>query len=464
MSDEKSLEPEASLPPEPLPAGTTPPGEVVPENPVLESTSEPALESAADELASEPSAPETVEYASLPLHPELHASIARLGYVKATPIQSAVIPVALQGKDVIGQAQTGTGKTAAFLIPFLNRWREDVHPGPQAIILAPTRELVAQVAEEGKKLAPSPKCKIVPIYGGAGMRSQVDALRAGCAVVVGSPGRVLDHLSRGTLKLDQVWYAVLDEADRMLDIGFRPDIEKILRKCPSDRQTLLMSATMSATVLRLVHRYMVEPTHLSMTPTTLTVDRIRQSFFTVDESRKFELLVRVILRERPRQCIIFCQRKKSSDRLHRDLSRIFESVAVMHGDLAQSQRERIMKRFRTRHIRCLIATDVVSRGIDVSGISHIFNYDLPDDLENYVHRIGRTGRMGKDGIAISFVRPDQGKQLTSIEASINRLISEDRIPGYVAFDRPPDAPAPASPPPPPAPRFGGRGRRYSKRI
>ena len=228
----------------------------------------------------------------LGLASSLLAALDRAGYHKPTPIQAAVIPPALAGRDVIGQAQTGTGKTAAFLLPFFQAWREDETGGPQGIILAPTRELVVQVAEEATRLSPHSGCRAVAIYGGQRIRQQLNQLKAGANLVVGTPGRVLDHLSRGTISLDKVRFAVLDEADRMLDIGFRPDIEKILRRCPTARQTLLLSATLPPPVLRLTTRYMIDPLNINLSPARVTVDKIRQSYFTVDEDRKFDLLMR----------------------------------------------------------------------------------------------------------------------------------------------------------------------------
>src|SRR5262249_19561336 len=226
-----------------------------------------------------------------------------------------------------------------------------------------------------------------------------------------------------------VRYVVLDEADRMLDIGFRPDIERILRRYPRARQTLLLSATVPPPVLRLVHRYMVEPVHINLSPAKVTVESIRQSYFTVDEDKKFDLLLRVIEREQPRQCIIFCERKRWTESLYRQLRQHVRRSAVMHGDLDQSLRNRIMQGFRDGKIVYLVATDVVGRGIDVRNISHIFNYDLPEDPENYVHRIGRTGRLGADGVAIAFVTPEQGRQLTNIENFINRQLEPHPIDG-----------------------------------
>src|SRR5229473_1989183 len=364
---------------------------------------------------------------TLSLTPELLAALDRIGYREPTPIQAALIPEALTGRDVIGQAQTGTGKTAAFFLPFLNTWRDKNEPGPQALILAPTRELVVQVAEEGSRLVPSKHCRVVPIYGGQRFRQQLTEMKQGINIAVGTPGRVLDHLARGTLLLNQVRYVVLDEADRMLDIGFRPDIERILRRCPTERQTLLLSATLPPPVLRLAHRYMIDAEHINLSPTKIAVENIRQSFITVDEDRKFELLLRVMAREHVRQCIIFCQRKRSADKLYQELRKHHKRVATMHGDLPQPMRERIMQAFRDAKIVYLVATDVVGRGIDVTNISHIINYDLPEDPENYVHRIGHTGRMGADGVAIAFVTPEQGEQLTAIENYINTQLEKDQI-------------------------------------
>ncbi len=413
-----------------------------------EATTDPDHESAPP-----PETDPAMTFADLKLTRAVLDAIDQAGYTHPTPIQEAVIPPALRGKDVIGQAQTGTGKTAAFVLPFLARWRPHRLKGPIGLVMTPTRELALQVAKEAEKLAPSKKFRTVPVYGGTGYGSQLRGLTSGCDLVVGTPGRMIDHLQRGSMSLDHVKYVVLDEADRMLDIGFRPDIERILKRCPRERQTLLMSATVPDAIKKLVNRYMTDPIHLQMTPEKPTVDKIRQSYLTVDADKKFELLRRVIEREKPRQCLIFCERKRWADNLYRDLKRVVAKAAVIHGDLPQSQREKIMAAFRTGEIKFLIATDVMSRGIDVEGLSHVINYDLPVDIENYVHRIGRTGRIGRDGIAISFVTPEQGGQLTDIEVMINRLIETDEIPGeWYTPRKVTRAPVVALPPPPPVKR------------
>jgi ATP-dependent RNA helicase DeaD len=399
----------------------------------------------------------------LSLSPPLLEALDRAGYRDPTPIQAAFIPEALTGRDVIGQAQTGTGKTAAFLLPFMNNWRDDNSPGPQALILAPTRELVVQVAEEAARLSPDRHCRAVPIYGGQSFHQQLSLLKRGCNIAVGTPGRLLDHLSRGTMTLEHVRYVVLDEADRMLDIGFRPDIEKILRRCPQQRQTLLLSATVPPPVLRLAQRYMVEPLNINLSPAKITVENIRQTYFTVDEDRKFDLLLRVFDREEPRQCIIFCERKRWVEDVYRMLRKARPRVAAMHGDLPQSMRNRIMQGFRDGKITYLVATDVVGRGIDVKNISHVINYDIPIDPENYVHRIGRTGRIGADGVAVAFVTPEQGDQLTEIERFINKMVEEDQIPGFQTYT-PRVRVEKSETPKPVVPVFGRRIKRYSNRL
>jgi ATP-dependent RNA helicase DeaD len=399
---------------------------------------------------------------TLGLSPAILLAIENASYQTPTSIQKAFIPRVLSGADVMGQAQTGTGKTAAYLLPFFERWKETEQLDPTCLIMVPTRELVMQVCEEAKRLSPNKDLRVLPIYGGKPMDAQLRGLRRGAHIVVGTPGRLLDHLGRRTLRLVHVKYLVLDEADRMFDLGFRDDIRRILRTCPEDRQTLLLSATMPPDILNLAKRYMRKPIiHLQMSPKKVTIDKIRQSYFTVDMHNKFELLLRLIEREKPRQCIIFCERKIGAHRIYEKLCSERKRVAAMHGDLMQSQRERIMKAFKEGKIIYLVATDVVGRGIDVLDISHIINFDLPMDPENYVHRIGRTGRMGKDGVAISFVTPEEGKELTRIEDFINKMIPEDHFEDFQAYEprvRTPQEHKPA------APIFGRRIKRYSQRL
>ena len=374
-------------------------------------------------------------FKKLDLSPEVMQALERAKYVDPSPVQGGVIPVALEGKDVVAQAQTGTGKTAAFVIPILEMLDlESNAPEPQAIMLVPTRELCVQVHDEFEKLAHFLPIRCAAIYGGTPIRRQIERLRKGANAIVGTPGRVIDHISRRTLKLHDVDMVVLDEADRMLDIGFRPDIEKILRACPTERQTLLLSATVPPAIVRISTRYMTDPQTLTFSPEKVAASTIDQFYFTVDQDKKFDLLLRLIEREDPKQAIIFCRTKRGTDRIHQKLSKKFDRVGVIHGDLAQSARNRSMSALREGRVRLLVATDVVGRGIDVSTVSHIVNFDVPQDCDDYIHRVGRTGRMGREGVAYTFVLPDQGEELTRIEMRIDTLLKPDEMPGMVLVD------------------------------
>lgn len=356
-------------------------------------------------------------------------ALSRAGYSSPTPIQSGLIPLALDGFDVIGQAKTGTGKTAAFSIPILEQVDTSFKGGPQALILVPTRELAVQVRDEMVKLAHGRRLRVVAVYGGKPLRGQIDKLHARPHVIVGTPGRVLDHMGRGTLVMNDLECVVLDEADRMLDIGFRPDIERILRRCPSERQTLLLSATVPPPIQRLAQKYMHEPQMLDFSPTEVTVETIDQYYFTVPGERKFELLVRLLKRDQPRQAIIFCRTKRGAQKIYERLRKKIPEVDCIHGDLKQTQRDRVLRTFREGTLRYMVATDVVGRGIDVAAISHIINYDIPQFSDDYVHRVGRTGRMGREGVAYTFVAPEEGSELTRVEQRINRMLVRDEMSG-----------------------------------
>ncbi|MDA0658854.1 MAG: DEAD/DEAH box helicase [Planctomycetota bacterium] len=368
-----------------------------------------------------------LDFGQINLTPRMRESIRRAGYDRPTPVQAGVIPLALAGKDVLAQAQTGTGKTAAFVIPILERLTQGTKL-PQAMVLVPTRELAEQVRTEFVKLAGRDQLCLV-LAGGKALRQQIDQLSKGVQVLVGTPGRVIDHLQRRTLDPREIGTLVLDEADRMLDIGFRPDIEKILRQCPDDRQTLLLSATVPSAVVRIARRYMRKPMAINFSTQQVAVHTIEQHYFTVDRERKFELLSKLLQREKPQQAIVFCRTKRGTEKLALRARSQFEGVGCIHGDMAQSARDRAMLDFRSGRLRILFATDVVGRGIDVSAISHIINFDVPQDCDDYVHRVGRTGRMGRTGVAFTFVTPDEGSELTRIEIRINRLLKQDEIPG-----------------------------------
>lgn len=376
------------------------------------------------------------DFSQLDLSSIMLRAMRRLGYSQPTPIQQQVIPAALDGRDIIGQARTGTGKTAAFSVPIL----ELLDPlsecrNPQAMILVPTRELAEQVYQEMLRLAYGCKTAITVLAGGKHLRRQINQLREGTQVVVGTPGRVYDHIQRRTFRTTDLWCVVLDEADRMLDIGFRPAIEKILRACPKDRQTMLLSATLPPEIQRLTKRYLVDPVHINCSNTQVSVDTIEQRYVSLRQEDKLEILIRLIQREDPTQTIIFCRTKRGTDRLHRKLRELLGSldgfknkkIECIHGDMNQRERDRVFTSLRDGSIDFLVATDVVGRGIDVSTVSHIINYDIPMDCDDYVHRVGRTGRMGREGIAFTFVTPSEGQQLTAIELNINRLLERDSL-------------------------------------
>ena len=411
------------------------------------------------------------DFSNLGLSELMLDALAHAEYTQPTPVQAGLIPKVLQGSDLLGQARTGTGKTAAFAIPILERVERNKQGFPQALILVPTRELAVQVRGEIAKLAFGRKTRVLAVYGGKPIRAQTEKLNRGTEVVVGTPGRVLDHMARGTLKMDGLQIVVLDEADRMLDIGFRPDIEKILRRCPKNRQTLLLSATVPGPVERLSHRYMRDPESLNFSPKELSGETIDQFYFTVDQDRKYELLKRLVEREKPRQAIVFCRTKRGTDRLAMKLGKKQSGVACIHGDMHQGARDRVMQQFRESKIQILIATDVVGRGIDVSGVSHIINYDTPTFCDDYVHRVGRTGRMSKDGIAegvaYTFVTPEEGGELTNIEMRINKLLIRDEIVDFATVRvKESDQKEEVAPTKPPGPQLkkGGRPKRRIRRA
>jgi ATP-dependent RNA helicase DeaD len=375
-----------------------------------------------------------VSFSDLGLSEKSLQRIQTIGFQSPSPIQAAFIPIALKGDDCTGQARTGTGKTAAFVMPILERLDPN-ESRTQALVLCPTRELGEQVANECHRLAANHEYRTAVFVGGRPLKPQLNELQKGVDIAIGTPGRVIDLIDRKALDLQSVKIVVLDEADRMLDIGFRPDIEKILRRCPTERQTLLLSATMPAPVERLAKRYMRDAKRVNLSEDNVVVDTVDQYYTTVDEDRKFGTLVRILACERPRQAVVFTRTKRGAERLYRKFSGKLPGVAMMSGDLPQAKRDQVMTRFRAGKIRLLVATDVVGRGIDVHGISHIFNYDIPEYCDDYVHRVGRTGRLSSSdrGWAITFVTRDQGEQLTGIEKRINTMLPEYRIEDFESF-------------------------------
>ncbi len=365
-------------------------------------------------------------FGNIELSRKLLNAVHDMGFEEPSPIQAQTIPLVLEGHDVIGQAQTGTGKTAAFGIPTIEKIIDASHR-IQALVLTPTRELAIQIAEEFNKIGRYKRVRTLPIYGGQAIDRQIRALRNGVQIVVGTPGRLLDHIRRGTIKLGDVHTLILDEADEMLDMGFIEDIESILSNIPNEeRQTLLFSATMPAAIAKLSKRYMKDPQTIRISRENLTVPLIDQVYYETRE--KLEGLCRVLDVEETGKLIIFSRTKRGVDDLVASLQSRGYLADGLHGDLSQSQRDRVMKKFRTGKIDVLVATDVAARGIDIDDITHVINYDIPQDHEAYVHRIGRTGRAGKKGVAITFIEPKEYRQLRLIEKLARTKIVRRELP------------------------------------
>ena len=368
------------------------------------------------------------KFEDLPISDEIKRAIADMGFEEPSPIQAQSIPVILSGRDVIGQAQTGTGKTAAFSIPVL----ETIDPenkSLQAIILCPTRELAIQVSKEIKKLSKYMHgIKSLPVYGGQPIDRQIKSLKGGVQIVIGTPGRVIDHINRKTLKLDNVKMLILDEADEMLDMGFREDIETILNKTPENRQTTFFSATMPKGILDLTRKYQNDPEHVKIVRKEITVSNISQYYIETRNANKLEVLCRLIDVYNPKLSVVFTNTKRGADELVSDLQARGYFADALHGDLKQTQRDIVMDKFRQGTIDILVATDVAARGIDVDDVEAVFNYDLPQDEEYYVHRIGRTGRAGRTGVSFSFVFGKEMRKMRDIERYTKAKLVKHSIP------------------------------------
>ncbi|GGB55577.1 DEAD/DEAH box helicase [Virgibacillus dakarensis] len=341
-------------------------------------------------------------------------ALEKMGFEEATPIQAETIPLAMQGKDVIGQAQTGTGKTAAFGIPMIEKINKSIHK-IQGLVVAPTRELAIQVAEEINRLGKFKGIRTLPVYGGQHMERQIRALKDGPHIVVATPGRLLDHMRRKTIRIDQVQTAVLDEADEMLNMGFIDDIRDILKGIPEDRQTLLFSATMPKEIRDIATHLMKNPEEIKVKAKEMTVENIDQYFVEVPEKYKFDTLTNHLDINGPDLAIVFSRTKKRVDEITEGLqARGFRAEGI-HGDLTQGKRMSVLNKFKNGRVEVLVATDVAARGLDISGVTHVYNFDIPQDPESYVHRIGRTGRAGRTGEAISFITPREMAHLHLIE-------------------------------------------------
>lgn len=368
-----------------------------------------------------------MSFQELGLIPELLEAINDLGYEEPSKIQSAAIPKIIAGNDIVGLSETGSGKTAAFALPALQRI--DRHNRtPQVLILSPTRELCVQVCEEVRKLSSSlPGVRSVPVYGGAPIDRQIRGLRD-AQMVVGTPGRLMDHLRRGTIRTHKISLIILDEADRMLDMGFREDMEEILSKCPDTRQTLFFSATMNKNVERLINKFGNEPVKVQVAKQNQTVSKIDQSYYEVRTRSKVEVVSRILDTQPPRLAVIFCNTKRSVDEATEALLARGYAADRLHGDVTQQMRERTIARFRDKTIELLVATDVAARGLDIDEVDLVINYDIPQDPEDYVHRIGRTGRAGREGRAVSFVFGRDVYRLQNVERFTRQKIRREKIP------------------------------------
>jgi ATP-dependent RNA helicase DeaD len=368
-----------------------------------------------------------IPFKDLGLSPDIQQALDELGFDEPTPIQEQAIPELLGGHDVIGQAQTGTGKTAAFGLPLL-QYLDPNNDEVQAVVLTPTRELCIQVTQALRTFAEHLDVEIVAVFGGAPIRSQQSQLRSGAHVVVATVGRMMDLMSRRSLVLTAARYVVLDEADEMLDLGFIEDVEKILRMCPSGRQTALFSATMPPPIQKLAQGYMYDPVTIKITPKQLTVDKISQAFVEVPAKEKAQRLVELLKTEEPEQAIIFTRTKIGASKLEKTLKDKGLDVKALHGDLSQGVRDGVMISFKDHRVKLLVATDIAARGLDVEHVTHVINYDVPNSSETYVHRIGRTGRVGRTGRAITFVTPDQRDEIERIERDVKTKIGEWETP------------------------------------
>lgn len=376
----------------------------------------------------------TRTWAEFELSAGVQKGLRDAGFVYPTKIQSQLISPAIAGRDLLGQAKTGTGKTAAFGLPLLSK----VVRGEafQALVLAPTRELATQIADSLRVLGRHTGLTVLPIYGGASIRGQAERLAKNPEIIVGTPGRVMDMVERRLMRFDNFKFVVLDEVDRMLDIGFRDDIRKILRQCPAERQTMMVSATISTEIEELARKHMRDAEKIVTSSGSLTVKMVQQHYLTVEPWDKKKLLLHLLTHEEPALTLVFCRLKRTVDNLAEYLEKHGIAAFAMHGDMRQSRRETVIRKLRAGHLGVVIASDLASRGLDVDGITHVINYDLPEDPDVYVHRIGRTARAGRDGIAWSMVTPDQGRLLTDIESLINLEIPLLAYPDFKPSPRP----------------------------
>ena len=395
-------------------------------------SSDPQSMRSVAEPASAPQASDSAgleAFAKLGLGPQSLAAVQRIRFNTPTDIQQKFIPAVLTGRDCVGLARTGTGKTTAFLLPICEYFSQG--KPLRTLVLAPTRELAVQINEENRKLLGQAPPRSTAVYGGTPIKRQIDELRRKPEIVVATPGRLLDHVQRKTIDLAEFSLLVLDEVDRMFDMGFRKDITNILRRCTRRRQTLFLSATLPWETMRLAEQFLHDPIHVSaIDERGPSVETLDQRYFAVMEQRKLLLLIKILQRDKPELSLIFTRTKRGAERLGKELQRRGYKAMYIHGDLTQSRRQKALDNFRAHNIQLLVATDVMGRGIDVKGISHVINYNVPENPKDYLHRVGRSGRMNAPGKAFTFVTPSQGAEITAIETLCNHLLERDIIPGF----------------------------------
>ena len=373
---------------------------------------------------------QTMSFTDFHLKEPLMRAVQEQGFLNPTPVQEKAIPAALSGRDVVGTAQTGTGKTVAYLLPSLQAMLNGASPkSPRMLVLAPTRELAIQVADEARGLARHTRLRVAPVYGGAGMQEQANQLRRGVDLVVATPGRLLDHMQRGNVRFDELKILVLDEADRMLDMGFLPDINRILRRMPKQRQTLLFSATMPQAILTLSRQFLDNPARVEIA-TARPPDSILQQLYPVPKHLKNSLVVALLKGTSVESALVFTRTKRRADVLTRKLREAGQSVDVIHGDYRQQRRIQALERFRSGKARILVATNVAARGLDIEGISHVINFDTPDEAEDYVHRIGRTARVDAKGVAWTLVTEEDEPLISGIEHLLHQKLERVRLPDF----------------------------------
>lgn len=370
-----------------------------------------------------------MSFSAFELSPEVHRSIRDRGHHQATPIQSSAIPVIMSGHDVVATAETGSGKTAAFLIPLIDKLHREAPQGPAALIIEPTRELAAQVLREFTIFARNTRLRAALIVGGESMHRQIEELRRGAHVLIVCPGRLIDHVERGTTSLDRIKVVVIDEADRLLDMGFMPQLRRIIKMVPSRRQTLMFSATMEGAAARMAREFLVHPERISIGEKAAPPSSISQTICPVGVSQKGQMLLALLKRPEVESAIVFTRTRDRTDRVAKMLTREGIRAVPIHGDRSQGQRNAALAGFRKGTFRVMVATDVAARGLDIQGVSHVINFDLPDEPENYIHRIGRTARMGREGCAVSMVTPDDRVNLGRIERALGITLEREFIEG-----------------------------------